>query len=128
MASAKVITLSIQSDSREFPTEKRYDPNINVLELKKKLELITGAIHTSMIVTLSVDDKEIGTLDKNDETLAHYLGDTLQTGSVFKLVVKDQQPSVIPNEGDVPKFVLGEEEYSKRQDTARNFIKEMRQK
>ena len=128
MASANVVTVSIQSDFNEFPAEKRYDPNINILELKKKLELITGAIHTSMIVTLYKDDKEIGTLANNNETLAHYLGEASQSGSVLKLVVKDQQPSLIPKEGDVPKFVLGEEEYSKRSDTARNFIKELRQK
>jgi hypothetical protein len=128
MASSNVVNVTIQSDASEFPTEKRYDSNIKVSELKKKLELITGANHTSMKVTLSVDDKEVGLLSNNDETLAHYLGDQLKKDSSVKLLVKDEQPSLILQGGDTPKFVISEDKYLQRPNNARNFIKEMREK
>jgi hypothetical protein len=127
MASSGVVNVTIQSDTSEFPTEKRYDPNIKVLELKKKLELITGAAHTSMNVTLFIDDKEVGLLANEDETLAYYLGNQLKNDSSVKLLVKDEQPSLIL-QGDAPKFVISEDKYLQRPNNARNFIKEMREK
>lgn len=128
MTASSVVSVSIHSDASEFPTEKRYDSSINILELKKKLELITGATHTSMKVTLIVDDKEIGVLSKNEETLGHYLGEHLGKGGSIKLVVKDEHPSLILQGGDAPKFVISEDKYLQRPNNARNFIKEMREK
>ena len=128
MASSNVVIVTIHSDSSEFPTEKRFDPSIKVSELKKKLELITGATHTSMKVTLSVDDKEVGLMSNEEETFAHYLGDQLKKDSSVKLVVKDEHPSQISQGGDAPKFVISEDKYLQRPNNARNFIKEMREK
>lgn len=127
---AKVVNVSIQSNLSQYPTEKRYDPQINVLELKKKLELITGANYTSMKVTLFIDDKEIGELSNNEETLAHYIGShqAIEDKTV-KLVVKDESPSLIlTQEGDAPKYIISENKYLQRPNNARNFIKEMREK
>lgn len=123
---ATVVTVSIQSETSEFPTEKRYDPNIKVSELKKKLELITGANHTSMKVTLVLDDKEVGVLENNDETLAHYLGE--HVNKAIKLLVKDHQPSLILQSGETTKFIISEEKYLQRPDNARSFIKEMKKR
>ena len=130
MTSPSFVTVSIQSDASEFPSEKRYDPSIKIGELKKKLELITGADHTSMKVTLIVDDKEIGVMANADETLAHYLGQdgVSRKDATIKLVVKDEQPSLILQGGDTPKFVISEDKYLQRPNNARNFIKEMREK
>lgn len=129
MASPSVVTVSIQSDASEYPTEKRYDPNIKIGELKKKLELITGADHTSMKVTLIVDDKDVGVMANGDETLGHYLGiGAARKDSTLKLIVKDEQPSLILQGGDTPKFVISEDKYLQRPNNARNFIKEMREK
>lgn len=125
---ASVVTVSIQSEASEFPTEKRYDPNIKILELKKKLELITGANHTSMEVTLHVDDKDKGVLYNNDETLGHYLGGQASKDAAIKLVVKDEQPSLILQRGDTPKFVISEDKYLQRPNNARNFVKEMKKR
>lgn len=127
-SSIAVVNVSIHSDASEFPTEKRYDPNIKISELKKKLELITGATHTSMKVVLFVDNKEIGALSNNDETLAHYLGEHANKESTIKLVVKDEHPSLILQGGDAPKYVISEDKYLQRPNNARNFIKEMREK
>lgn len=125
---AGVVTVSIHSDTSEFPTEKRYDPNIQILELKKKLELITGADHTSMKITMFLDDKEVGPLENNDQSLAHYLGEQANKDAAIKLVVKDEQPSLILQGGDTPKFVISEDKYLQRPDNARNFIKEMKKR
>lgn len=128
MTASSVVTVSIHSDASEFPTEKRYDAGINILELKKKLELITGASYTSMKVTILIDDKEVGVLTKNENTLADYLGEHLGKGVSVKLVVKDEHSSLILQGGDTPKFVISEDKYLQRPNNARNFIKEMREK
>lgn len=127
-STSTVINVSINSDVSEFPTEKRYDVNTKILELKKKLELITGANHATMKVTLFIDDKEIGALSKNEETLGHYVGNVTGKDSTIKLVVKDEEPSLVSTGGDTPKFIISEEKYAQRPNNARNFIKEMREK
>ena len=124
---ASVFNVTIYSDISEFPVEKRYDSNIIISELKKKLELITGANHTSMKITLSVDDKQIGELDNDNETLGHYLGEQVNKDSALKFVVKDEQPSDLLS-GDVPKYTISEERYLERENNVRNFIKEIREK
>lgn len=126
MASS-VFTVSIHSDISEFPTEKRYDRNIKISELKKKLELITGANHASMKIFLSIGDKEIGELSNADETLAYYVGsEQLGKDSTLKLAVKDDQPSDLLS-GDVPKYTISEEKYKERPNV-RDFIKELKEK
>lgn len=124
---AAVYNVSISSDFNEFPVEKRYDVLIKISELKKKLELITGANHTTMKIFLSVDDKDIGELANDDQTLVSYVGDQVSKESVLKLVVKDDHSTNVLD-GDVPKFTLSDEKYVERQNNARNFIKEVREK
>lgn len=124
---ASVFNVTIHSDFSEFPVDKRYDASIKISELKKKLELITGANHTTMKIFLSVGDKDIGELSNNDETLVSYAGDQVGKESVLKLVVKDEQSSNVL-EGDVPKYSIADEKYLERENNARNFIKEMRAK
>lgn len=124
---AAVLKVIIHSDLSEFPTEKRYDPNIKVGELKKKLELITGADHSSMKVTAFVGDKQIAELDNNDNSLADYLDKETAEQPIIKLVVKDDQVKEILS-GDVPKYEISEEKYLERQNNARNFVKEVRGK
>lgn len=121
-----VINVSIHSEISEFPTEKRYDPSIKISELKKKLELITGANHKSMKITMTVDDKQAVELSNDDETLAFYLGETSKDSNV-KLQVKDDQPSSFL-EGDVPKYTISEEKYKERPNNVREFIKQTREK
>lgn len=122
-----VYNVSIHSDISEFPTEKRYDSNIKISELKKKLELITGANHSTMKVSLIVGDKDIGSMDDNDQTLGYYAGKSDTQEQSLKLVVKDEQVTDLLN-GDVPKYTISEEKYLERKNTARSFIKELREK
>lgn len=124
---ASVLKVTIYSEISEFPTEKRYDPSIKISELKKKLELITGANHQTMKISMSIDDKEIGQLDKDDETLAYYVGEQVGQDSTLKLVVKDEQPSDLLS-GDVPKYTISEAKYLERQNNVRDFIKQTREK
>ena len=123
---SSVVTVSIHSEASEFPTEKRYDPSIKISELKKKLELITGANHLSMKITLYIDDKEVGQFENDDETLGHYVGDKVSAN--IKLIVQDSNSSLIFQGGATPKFVISEDKYLQRPNNARNFIKEMREK
>lgn len=125
---SSIYNVTIHSEINEFPVEKRFDANIKISELKKKLELITGANHTSMKITLSIGEKEVGELDKDDESLSYYVGDLSgQDVSSLKLVVKDDQ-SANPLEGDVPKYTISEDKYLERGNNARNFIKQVREK
>lgn len=122
-----IFKVTIYSEISEFPTEKRYDAGINILELKKKLELITGANYLTMKVSLSIGDEEIGELADNDKTLSDCVGDRATPDAVLKLTVKDGDSSKIFS-GDAPKFNLSEEKYLQRSNNARDFIKEMRAK
>lgn len=122
-----IYNTSIHSDISEFPTEKRYDSSTKVSELKKKLELITGANHASMKVTLFIGEEEICTLDNDEETLGHYATLNNNHSSSIKLVVKDELSSN-PLDGDVPKYTISEEKYTERKNNVRNFIKELREK
>lgn len=124
---ASVLKVTIFSDISEFPTEKRYDPSTKISELKKKLELITGANHATMKITLSINDKEVGQLEKDDETLAYYVGEQASKDSDIKLVVKDEQALDLLS-GDVPKYTISEEKYLERKNNVREFIKETREK
>lgn len=124
---ASVLRVSIHSDLSEFPTEKRYDPNVKISELKKKLELITGYNHVTMKVFLSINEKEIGELDDHDKTLVQYVGESMSSDEVLKLVVKDEQkPDVF--DSNIPKYTISEEKYQERPNNVRNFIKEVREK
>lgn len=124
---SSVVSVTIHSEFSEFPTERRYDINTKISELKKKLELITGASHTSMKIFLSVNDKEVGELDNNDDTLGKYLGDNVAKETAIKFVVKDDQSTDVLS-GDVPKYTISDEKYKERPDNVRNFIKEIREK
>lgn len=124
---ASVVKVLIHSEISEFPTEKRYDPNIQVSELKKKLELITGANHKTMKVTLHISEENLVELSDDEKTLSNYLGDNVTNETSFKLVVQDDQAKDLLS-GDVPKYTISEEKYESRPNTARNFIKEVREK
>lgn len=124
---ASVLKVLIHSENSEFPTEKRYDPNIKVADLKKRLELITGANHSTMKLTAFIEDEQIGDLEDNNKSLADYLGEKLNELPSLKFVVKDDHAKEILD-GDLPKYEISEEKYKERQDTARNFIKEIREK
>lgn len=123
---ASVLNVTISSNISEFPTEKRFDPSIKISELKKKLELITGANHKSMKISLTVDDKQVGQLDNDDETLIHYVGEQVGKDATVKLDVNDEQ-TVDPLSGDVPKYTISEDKYTERSNV-RDFIKDLREK
>lgn len=121
--------VSIHSDTFEFPTEKRYDSNTKVIDLKKKLELITGVNYKTMKLNIFIGDKDIGLLSKDDDTLAEYLkNEQVTKDTVLKLCVKGEQPSLILTGGDTPKFTISDEKYVQRPNNARDFIKQMREK
>lgn len=124
---AAILKVIIHSEINEFPTEKRFDPNIKVGELKKKLELITGANHSSMKVTAFNGDEQIGELDNNDKSVADYIDQKPGEQLTLKLVVKDDQVKEILC-GDVPKYEIDEEKYLERENNARKFINEVREK
>lgn len=124
---AKVFNVSIQSEINEFPTEKRYDSQIKISELRKKLELITGADHKTMKIELHLNDNQVTLLDNDDQTLESYVGELSDKETILKLVVKDEQSKALLN-GDVPKYTISEEKYQSIPNNARNFIKELKEK
>lgn len=124
---AKVFNVSIQSEINEFPTEKRYDSQIKISELRKKLELITGADHKTMKIELHLNDNQVTLLDNDDQTLESYVSELSDKETILKLVVKDEQSKALLN-GDVPKYTISEEKYQSIPNNARNFIKELKEK
>lgn len=121
-----IVNVTIHSEISEFPTEKRYDSEIQISELKKKLELITGANHKTMKISLSVGDKKAD-IDDDNQTLAHFIGQEVTDGMNIVFEVKDDQMKELLS-GDVPKYTISDDKYKERPDNVRDFIKQTREK
>lgn len=122
----KVITESsvnvyITSNCNSFQSEKRFNKDITVADLKSKLELITGASALSM--KISVID------DKTDKTVCELSSDSALLGSYpidsgHRLQVDDPTRSKddFENTAGIEKYEMTAEDYSKRTNTVKSFL------
>lgn len=119
------ILLKITSDVSSFPVEKRFPLNIKIGDLKTKLELITGACHSTMGIKLFINDKQICDLNDDEKTLEKYLTNEDRN---IRLHVNDV--SLKPGEFDdlsrVKKFELDDETYEHKNESLRKFKMENR--
>jgi len=116
------VSVQITSTITQFASERRFDVNLNGEALKAKLELITGT--TSQWMHLDLYDNnntKVGEMKDSDTLLS------LGTQDGWRVHVIDQEPNKQLGEFDdlskVEKFELNEEEYDKKQDSVRNFLK-----
>jgi len=125
MAEYQVITQSIvnvmvTSTISSFPVEKRFAKNLTIGELKGKLELVTGASASSMVLEVYNQDKEFVCAMTNDNAL---LG-SFPIDDGMRIHVSDSQlkKGEFDDVSKVTKFELSKEEYSKRTDSVKAFL------
>jgi tubulin-folding cofactor B len=120
----EMISVEITTNDNPFISERRFASNITIGDLKSRLELITGAQHSTMkLELLSQNNTLIDYLDDNERQLNSYLSD-YQNNKIRIHVIDD---NIIVGQSDdlsrVPKFELSPEEYESRSDSVLAFKK-----
>ncbi|XP_035217934.1 tubulin-folding cofactor B-like [Stegodyphus dumicola] len=121
---AGMLDILVTSSINSFGTQRRFPVNIQIAELKQKLELLTGASSTSMELQLLDDKNElICKLMDDSATLNSY---ALDNAKVLHVVDSFHQAGEFEDLSKVKKFELSEEEYSKRGETFRAFKEKLK--
>jgi tubulin-folding cofactor B len=121
----EMISIEITTNDNSFINERRFPSNIRISDLKSRLELITGASHSTMkLELLSQNNTLIAYLDDNQRQLNSYLSD--YQNNKIRIHVIDN--NIIVGQSDdlsrVQKFELSREEYEKKRDSVLAFKKE----
>jgi len=118
--SQPVVNLTVTTNLTSFASERRFDKSISISSLKGKLELITGASSSNMQLELyDKEDKLVTRLDNADALLGSL---PVEDGMRLHVFDKTHQPGEFEDTSKVEKFVLPDEEYSKRDDSVRAFL------
>ncbi len=118
MVTQSFVNIIIISEVKEFGVEKRYPKDTQIIDLKNKLEIITG--YSSSDIRLRVLNKErkfICDIDDDEKMLGFY---PIEDG--YHLEVLGSKP--IAGVGDDPtiqKYELTDDEYAKRKNTVKEF-------
>ncbi|XP_015923588.2 tubulin-folding cofactor B [Parasteatoda tepidariorum] len=119
MSGSSVLDILVTSNTVSFGTQRRFPIEITIGELKQKLELITGASASTM---------ELQLLDENNELIEKLMNDastlkscSIANAKVLHVVDSYRQSGEFEDVSKVQKFMLSEEEYSKRGETFRAF-------
>jgi len=117
-----IVSLRITSTKSQFASERRYSKSILIEELKGKLELVTGVVSSWMELELRDSDDKIMGIMSDKQMLGYY-----SPMDSWRLHVIDKNPQSERGEFDdlskVEKFEISNEEYDKKQDSVRNFMK-----
>lgn len=109
----KVNVTNSKTDNVVF--EKKFPKDISVLDLKNKLEVITGGCAGTMQIDLYNGDNLVCKIDNNDALVGSY---PIEDGMRFH--VNDNFLFITEN---VEKFDLTDEQYEQKQDSLRSFLK-----
>ncbi|KAI9013992.1 CAP Gly-rich domain-containing protein [Phycomyces nitens] len=114
------IVTVIVSTSESIESERRFDKGLTLLDLKCKLEPITGIPASTQKIELFRGNNLIGPLDDDERMLGSYPVD-----DYMRLHISDLNPHRVKNQFTdvslVEKFELTEEEYANRHDSVRAF-------
>uniref|UniRef100_T1IPT7 CAP-Gly domain-containing protein n=1 Tax=Strigamia maritima TaxID=126957 RepID=T1IPT7_STRMM len=114
------VNLTVTSNINSFASERRFDKSLAVSAFKGKLELLTGALTGSMKLELyDKDNKLVTQIEGDDKLLGSF---PIDDGMRIHVIDKAHQPGEFEDLSKVEKFELGDDEYSKRQDSARAFL------
>ncbi|KAH8402257.1 hypothetical protein KR009_010868 [Drosophila setifemur] len=98
--------------------EVKLAKDLTVAQLKSKLEILTGGCAGTMKVELYKGEKCISTLDNNDAQLGYYAN-----SDGLRLHVIDSFATFSFDSASVEKFELSKDQYDKRSDSVRNYLK-----
>lgn len=121
VVTAPIVQLFVTSNLNSFGSERRFQKSLTISELKNKLELLTGASASGVTLEL---------YDKSDQLLTRIEDDNALLGSLpvedgMRIHVNDptHRPGEFEDTSKVEKFVLPDDEYNKRNDSVRSFLK-----
>ncbi|XP_061682407.1 tubulin-folding cofactor B [Syngnathoides biaculeatus] len=116
------VNVRLTTTISSFEVKRRFDRGITIAELKGKLEMVVGAPASNMDLELySTSDKLLQKLDDDNALLGSYPVD-----DDCRIHVIDQSGGQLGEFTDVSKvekFVLSDEAYEKRSESARSFMK-----
>ncbi|KAL5009224.1 hypothetical protein ScPMuIL_014805 [Solemya velum] len=124
MTEYKVITQSvanvtITSSANTFGTERRFQKDVLISQLKGKLELLTGSVTGNMKLELfDKENKRVCILDNDDAMLGSY---PVEDGMRIHVTDPTIKIGEFEDVSRVEKFEISAEEYSKRTDSVRAF-------
>ncbi|VDN93663.1 unnamed protein product [Brugia pahangi] len=106
----KIINLTVTSDSRQYPYEKRYPSSITLLELKEKLVLVVGGSIECMRTDLRDRNGEFISSLTDDQATLEKLGVTDDSVRAWKrrLKIKYNALAAAENEAKQFKFKIGD--------------------
>ncbi|WKY08891.1 hypothetical protein Q1695_001792 [Nippostrongylus brasiliensis] len=120
---AEVFALEISSNVSEFPYEKKYPSTLTLGELKKKLELVVGAVAETIQIELhDAEGKFVASLSDNSKNLKE-LG--VKDGMRLHAVDVSGGNTELQDDTMVEKFTISEEEYNQREDSVRAWKKKL---
>uniref|UniRef100_A0A182QTR5 CAP-Gly domain-containing protein n=1 Tax=Anopheles farauti TaxID=69004 RepID=A0A182QTR5_9DIPT len=116
-----VVTINIsnsQNDTISF--ERRYSRSLTVAEFKTKLEPITGGSAATMRLELYSGERLVCQLDADDRPLGSY---PLEDGMRVHVVDRCAASFGLDGPDHVPKFELSADEYDRKTDSLRSFLR-----
>lgn len=114
-----VVTVRVTSSGNTFGSERRFQKDLTVAEVKGKLEMVTGSVAGNMkLEVYGKDDKLVCKLDNDDALLGSY---TIDDGMRLQVVDPTVKIGEFEDVSKVEKFELSEDAYSKRSDSVRAF-------
>jgi len=118
------VNITVTSNTQSFHSERRFPSTTSIKELKEKLELLTGIAPTAMKLELrTAENKFVSELNQESVTLSDA---KVVDGSIIHVTDTSGTATRLDDEsGDVQKFELSDEAYSKRTDSVRAWKKEM---
>ncbi|XP_065883498.1 tubulin-folding cofactor B-like isoform X2 [Dysidea avara] len=120
------VEVTVSSSLNSFASQSRFNVDVSINELKSRLELITGASCSTMQLELFSDEgKFIKRLDDDSATLS-----SCNVMDKMRIHVIENDPLKKKGEfedtSQVEKYEMSEEDYSKRIDSIRMFLKQKR--
>ncbi|XP_077993284.1 tubulin-folding cofactor B-like [Glandiceps talaboti] len=118
------VTVQITSSLSSFASERRFQKDITVADLKGKLELITGCSAASMqIQAFNKDDKQVASLSDDSAPLGSY---PVDDGMRLHVIDPTKKAGEFEDLSKVEKFELSEDAYKKRTDSVLAFKKKQK--
>uniref|UniRef100_A0AC34PU80 CAP-Gly domain-containing protein n=1 Tax=Panagrolaimus sp. JU765 TaxID=591449 RepID=A0AC34PU80_9BILA len=112
------LNLTIKS-ANDFNYQKHFPETLTLVEFKQKLELITGILSSQMKLALHDADNKFVKELKIDEFTLKQLG--VVNDSIINVSDISGVPQTFGAQEDVPRFVISEEKYNQREDSAKKW-------
>ncbi|XP_013776286.1 tubulin-folding cofactor B-like [Limulus polyphemus] len=113
------VKVFVSSNVSSFLSERRFQKDLSIAEVKGKLELLTGASAASMKLELHNKDNElVASLDNDTASLSSY---PIIDGMRISVIDSSSTAGEFEDTSKVEKFELSNEEYAQRAESLRAF-------